>query len=94
VAGEEGDDDVHTNGAVPTGPGSSPSHHPKIVFDAKLGKQDPANPNASSKRLVRYQTNPRANWGPMNRAKTGGAAATATVAVMDQGGGDVGMGSG
>jgi len=79
VAGEEGDDDVHTNGAVPTGSGSLPSHHPKIVFDAKLGKQDPANPNASAKRLVRYQTNPRANWGPMNRAKTGGATVTAVV---------------
>jgi len=86
VAGEgEGDDSVHINGAVPTGP--SPSHHPKIVFDAKLGKQDPANPNASVKRLVRYQTNPRANWGPMNRAKTGGA----LTAVARKEGDDVRM---
>jgi len=81
----KGDDDVHTNGGVPTGS----SHHQNIVFDAKLGKQDPANPNASAKRLVRYQTNPRANWGPMNRAKVTVAAAV----VGEKAGGDVGMGS-
>jgi len=35
----------------------------KIEFDEKLGKdKDP-------KRLLRYQLNPRANWGPMARAK-------------------------
>jgi len=34
-----------------------------IEFDEKLGKdKDP-------KRLLRYQLNPRANWGPMARAK-------------------------
>ncbi|KAF2398312.1 N2,N2-dimethylguanosine tRNA methyltransferase [Trichodelitschia bisporula] len=35
----------------------------EIVFDEKLGKDHDA------KRLVRYQLNPRANWGPMTRAK-------------------------
>jgi tRNA (guanine26-N2/guanine27-N2)-dimethyltransferase len=36
----------------------------KIVFDEKLGKEPEV-----SRKLVRYQINPRANWGPMNRAK-------------------------
>ena len=35
----------------------------KIVFDEVLGKDRPG------KRLVRYQQNPRENWGPMVRAK-------------------------
>jgi tRNA (guanine26-N2/guanine27-N2)-dimethyltransferase len=35
----------------------------EIVFDEELGK------DRQSRRLVRYQVNPRANWGPMNRAK-------------------------
>ncbi|KAJ0118128.1 dimethylguanosine trna methyltransferase [Diaporthe amygdali] len=35
----------------------------KIVFDEKLGREK------SKERLVRYQANPRENWGPMNRAK-------------------------
>ncbi|KAF2457923.1 S-adenosyl-L-methionine-dependent methyltransferase [Lineolata rhizophorae] len=34
-----------------------------IVFDEELGK------DKERKRLVRYQLNPRANWGPMTRAK-------------------------
>lgn len=36
---------------------------PEVVFDEKLGR------NKDKQRLVRYQTNPRENWGPMNRAK-------------------------
>ena len=35
----------------------------KIVFDEKLGKEP------EGKRMVRYQFNPRPDWGPMNRAK-------------------------
>lgn len=35
----------------------------KVVFDEKLGKDKPG------KRLVRYQQNPRENWGPMTKAK-------------------------
>ena len=35
----------------------------QVVFDQELGK------DKQSRRLVRYQINPRANWGPMNRAK-------------------------
>ncbi|EPE25195.1 S-adenosyl-L-methionine-dependent methyltransferase [Glarea lozoyensis ATCC 20868] len=34
----------------------------KVVFDEKLGMERDA------KKLVRYQINPRENWGPMNRA--------------------------
>lgn len=34
-----------------------------IVFDEKLGKEP------QGKRMVRYQPNPRPDWGPMNRAK-------------------------
>lgn len=37
----------------------------KIFFDETLGKE------ANTKRLRRYQENPRANWGPMNRARRG-----------------------
>ncbi|KAK1836795.1 S-adenosyl-L-methionine-dependent methyltransferase [Podospora conica] len=35
---------------------------PEVVFDEKLGQEPKTN-------LVRYQMNPRENWGPMNRAK-------------------------
>ena len=37
----------------------------KIVFDERLGKE------GQGKHMVRYQVNPRADWGPMNRAKGG-----------------------
>lgn len=35
----------------------------EVVFDVKLGMEKDV------KKLVRYQVNPRENWGPMNRAK-------------------------
>ncbi len=35
----------------------------QVVFDEKVGQ------DRQSKRIVRYQINPHANWGPMNRAK-------------------------
>ncbi|EON64604.1 hypothetical protein W97_03837 [Coniosporium apollinis CBS 100218] len=35
----------------------------RVVFDEKLGK------DRESRNLVRYQLNPRPNWGPMNRAR-------------------------
>lgn len=41
-------------------------HKLKIVFDEELGKEC-----QGSKRLVRYQVNPRAEWGPIARAKGG-----------------------
>ena len=39
------------------------THKLRIVFDEKLGKE------AAGKKMVRYQQNPRAEWGPMSRAK-------------------------
>lgn len=36
----------------------------EVVFDEVLGKDKP-----SAKRIVRYQQNPRENWGPMTKAK-------------------------
>ena len=36
---------------------------PEIVFDEALGRE------TDGKKLVRFQLNPRENWGPMNRAK-------------------------
>jgi tRNA (guanine26-N2/guanine27-N2)-dimethyltransferase len=36
---------------------------PEVVFDEKLGRDPEKN------KFVRYQMNPRENWGPMNRAK-------------------------
>ncbi|KAI4131244.1 MAG: hypothetical protein LQ338_001338 [Usnochroma carphineum] len=37
----------------------------KVVFDEKLGKE------AAGKKLLRYQMNPRPEWGPMTKAKGG-----------------------
>jgi len=36
----------------------------KVVFDEALGRDKP-----QKKKLVRYQVNPRENWGPMSRAR-------------------------
>ncbi|KAK0826326.1 RNA methyltransferase tRNA(m5U54)methyltransferase, partial [Friedmanniomyces endolithicus] len=36
----------------------------KVIFDEALGRDKPG-----KKKLVRYQANPRENWGPMTRAK-------------------------
>ncbi|CAG8181521.1 unnamed protein product [Penicillium olsonii] len=38
----------------------------EVVFDADLGRAVSA--SHTKKRLMRYQINPRANWGPLNRA--------------------------
>ncbi|EME88527.1 uncharacterized protein MYCFIDRAFT_149170 [Pseudocercospora fijiensis CIRAD86] len=45
--------------------GADPSQK-KIIFNELLGK------DASTKKLVRYQQNPRENWGPMTKAKGSG----------------------
>ncbi|KAJ5335451.1 hypothetical protein N7452_007854 [Penicillium brevicompactum] len=60
--------------AAPKSPAENPAQksqpaHPstlEVVFDARLGRAVSA--AHSKKRLVRYQMNPRANWGPLNRA--------------------------
>ncbi|KAH7386542.1 N2,N2-dimethylguanosine tRNA methyltransferase-like protein [Cadophora sp. MPI-SDFR-AT-0126] len=51
----EGEKDAEKDGAV--------EGKIKIVFDEKLGAEK------DKKKLVRYQLNPRENWGPMARAK-------------------------
>jgi tRNA (guanine26-N2/guanine27-N2)-dimethyltransferase len=43
--------------------GADEKPKPEIVFDEALGREKDA------KKLVRFQLNPRENWGPMNRAK-------------------------
>lgn len=56
--------DIVTEGK--TEPAAAPRTDPKrikVIFDEVLGKDKPG------KRLVRYQQNPRENWGPMARAK-------------------------
>lgn len=45
------------------GKGADDGKRRKVVFDEVLGRDRP------TKRLVRYQVNPRANWGPMTRAR-------------------------
>lgn len=55
----------NTNSTTPTQPSTHPSTL-EVKFDAALGRE--ASAAHSKKRLVRYQLNPRANWGPLNRA--------------------------
>ncbi len=45
------------------GPGDVNPSKLTVVFDEKLGREPQRD------RLVRYQTNPRPDWGPMNKAK-------------------------
>ncbi|KAJ5152824.1 tRNA (guanine(26)-N(2))-dimethyltransferase [Penicillium canariense] len=55
--------------AKPATDGPAGQPHPstlEVKFDAALGRE--ASAAHSKKRLVRYQINPRANWGPLNRA--------------------------
>ena len=52
-----------------TADSSAKGPHPsslEIVFDEALGRE--ASAAHTKKRLVRYQVNPRANWGPLSRA--------------------------
>lgn len=56
VEGEEAEGEGDTEGEA----GKSSL---KVIFDEKLGVEK------DKKKLVRYQMNPRENWGPMNRAK-------------------------
>jgi tRNA (guanine26-N2/guanine27-N2)-dimethyltransferase len=57
----DGDGVAEANGRA-TSPSPLPASKLDIVFDERLGKEKDRG------KLVRYQTNPRANWGPMNRA--------------------------
>lgn len=53
----ENEKDQKTEGKTPE------SKMPEVVFDEALGREK------NKERLVRYQMNPRENWGPMNRAR-------------------------
>ncbi|KAK5125629.1 hypothetical protein LTR85_011903 [Meristemomyces frigidus] len=60
---DDSPDIVTETAAAPTGMPPSDPARIRVVFDEVLGKDKPG------KRLVRYQQNPRENWGPMARAK-------------------------
>ncbi|KAL8828862.1 MAG: hypothetical protein Q9170_006417 [Blastenia crenularia] len=53
------------NGTMEQGDGNEEANELKVVFDEKLGKE------VVGKKMVRYQQNPRPEWGPMTRAKGG-----------------------
>jgi len=46
---------------------SSSSQYGQVIFDERLGRDNPDG-KTRRKKLVRWQMNPRANWGPMSRA--------------------------
>lgn len=54
---EENEKDLKADG------NTAESKFPEVVFDEALGREK------NKERLVRYQMNPRENWGPMNRAR-------------------------
>lgn len=55
-------DETGSAGANEKDTSSTEKNKLEIVFDEKLGVQK------DTKKIVRYQVNPRENWGPMNRA--------------------------
>ncbi|KAL8679428.1 MAG: hypothetical protein Q9186_004305 [Xanthomendoza sp. 1 TL-2023] len=57
TAGADGGEKTDVEGTVDDG-----VQEIKVVFDEKLGKE------AAGKKLVRYQMNPRPDWGPMSKA--------------------------
>ncbi|KAI4808881.1 N2,N2-dimethylguanosine tRNA methyltransferase, partial [Aureobasidium sp. EXF-8845] len=59
----DGEEDEENNDEEPATEPPADIFKFKIKFDESLGK------DYHSKKLMRYQTNPRANWGPMSRAK-------------------------
>jgi len=66
---EEGNEEVTTD-AADTTTTTTDGGKWEVVFDQKLGKEGE---RKRGRRLVRYQVNPRENWGPMTKAKKGGA---------------------
>ncbi|KAI9723099.1 MAG: RNA methyltransferase tRNA(m5U54)methyltransferase [Chrysothrix sp. TS-e1954] len=54
------DEQIHCPQPMAKIPSEAPAN---IVFDENLGREK------AGKHLVRYQTNPKADWGPMSRAK-------------------------
>lgn len=64
-SGREAEDNKQQDGALQEGSSGTQSHDLQIDFDERLGKE------ASGKKMIRYQMNPRADWGPMSKAKVG-----------------------
>ena len=65
-AKDDGSPDIVTETATSANTPPADPKNFKVVFDEALGKDKPG------RRLVRYQQNPRENWGPMARAKGSG----------------------
>lgn len=66
---QEKKQDGSGSAAPKTAASATATQHPStlnIRFDAQLGRDSSV--SHTNKRLVRYQINPRANWGPLNRA--------------------------
>jgi tRNA (guanine26-N2/guanine27-N2)-dimethyltransferase len=55
-----------TTDALTSDEGKGKEEPPKVVFDESLGNRG----RGAARGLVRYQINPRENWGPMTRAKS------------------------
>ncbi|KAL8728269.1 MAG: hypothetical protein Q9166_005510 [cf. Caloplaca sp. 2 TL-2023] len=62
-ASTEANDSKEQNGTAQEEEGREGRQELKVVFDEKLGKE------AAGKKMVRYQMNPRPDWGPMSKAK-------------------------
>ncbi|MCJ1226402.1 RNA methyltransferase tRNA(m5U54)methyltransferase [Toensbergia leucococca] len=65
---DDDDDAAAATGAPPWDVDVAPSKL-RIVFDEKLGREMEGPLGGKRKGGVRYQVNPRKDWGPMNRAK-------------------------
>lgn len=63
VNGKGASEEVANGEKIGQTPESAEGAKSGVVFDELLGR------DKENKRLVRYQINPRANWGPMARAK-------------------------
>ncbi|KAL8884065.1 MAG: hypothetical protein Q9192_006934 [Flavoplaca navasiana] len=61
--GTDADGDKVQEGELQEGTTGTQCHDLKIEFNERLGRE------AAGKKMVRYQMNPRADWGPMSKAK-------------------------
>lgn len=62
-SGTEVEGNKEQDGASQGGSNATQCHELKVNFDERLGKE------AAGKKIVRYQMNPRPDWGPMSKAK-------------------------
>ncbi|KAL9086920.1 MAG: hypothetical protein Q9165_006926 [Trypethelium subeluteriae] len=78
--GEETKDGEKAKNGKKAKDGEETKQMQEIVFDEELGRQE----ELGGKRLRRYQTNPRPNWGPMSRAKAGGKKKAGEAVGVDE----------